>query len=162
MAQTQGKENTEFDTLKELIAGILIWALAGQGVIVLLLRGRAPQGLPYSSVCWWLGVMVALIWAVHMCLGMREAFVLNESAAVARMRFHVIIRYAVALIVMLLIYLYIKKYFDEKMLIYATAYVPGIMVLKAGAYTQPLIRWIRRRTGSFDGSPEAEKEQENG
>ena len=33
----------------------------------------------------------------------------------------------------------IKKFFDEKMLIYATAYVPGIMVLKAGAYTQPFI-----------------------
>ena len=150
MARTGKKENTEFDTLKELIIGVVIWALIGQAAIVLLLKDRAAHGIVYASVCWWLGIMVAVIWAVHMCLGMREAFVLNESAAVARMRLHVIIRYAVALTVMVLIYLYIKKFFDEKMLIYATAYVPGIMMLKMGAYTQPLIHRILGHKGSSE------------
>ncbi|MBR0147594.1 MAG: hypothetical protein IKR56_00330 [Lachnospiraceae bacterium] len=142
MAQTQGKENTEFDTLKELIIGIVFWAFIGQAGIFFLLRSRGAEGMAYASVCWWLGVMVAVIWAVHMCLGMREAFALNESAAVARMRLHVIIRYTVALTVMVLIYLYIRKFFDENMLIYATAYVPGIMMLKFGAYIQPLVHRI--------------------
>ena len=151
MARTgEKKENTEFETLKELVAGIGIWAVIGQAVILVLLKGRSGQGAVYSSVCWWLGIMVAVIWAVHMCLGMRVAFGLNEGAAVARMRVHVIIRYIVALVVMVLIYLYIKKFFDEKMLIYATAYVPGIMMLKMGAYTQPLIHRILGHKGSSE------------
>ncbi len=132
-----GEKST--DTLAELIVGIIVWGFFGQVAFLFFTKGT---GLLLVSGGWWLGAMVAVFWAVHIHAGLRKVLALGMGDAQTALRFHAIIRYLVAAAGMALLYVSISLAGRKEMMIYAASYVPGILTLKAAAYTQPLIHRI--------------------
>jgi hypothetical protein len=76
---------------------------------------------------------------------------MSVSDAQGLIRFHAIVRYLVAAAAMGFLYFGIVAGVGTQGLIYGTAYVPGILTLKAGAYTQPLIHGIFAKKSSGEG-----------
>lgn len=124
--------DSDRETLRELIAGILLMGVLGAGLFIVL---------KLSAVliwCWSIGICVAVVWAVHMQRGIRAAFSMNEADAIVQMRKSAVIRYLIAVAFMVAIYFRLS----EAERVYAMGYVGGIFMLKLGAYLQPFIHSV--------------------
>ena len=115
------------DVLDELLAGIVLFGLICQIVLLVFFRER----LPYYSAGLWIGVMLAAAGGVHMAWSLDKALDLGQEGAVKKMRSYSLIRYAVALMVlgMMMIFDFAGP---------LTAFL-GLMGLKVSAYLQPLL-----------------------
>lgn len=125
------KENTSssIETLKELIAGIILFNIAAQLVGVFL-----PVALLPYSIGLWVGAATAAAMAIHMHHSLSEALSYTEADAIVAVRKGAMIRYAIACVVMLVVYF--TGYAN------GLAYVCGVLSLKAGAYLQPLLHGV--------------------
>lgn len=131
-------------TLMELITGVIAWAFIGELVLLFAFDAGAGDRV-IMSVSWWLGAAVAIFWAIHIKNGLLRALGMSMGDAQGLLRFHAVVRYAVAAAGIGILYLGVVLFAGGDSLVYATAYVPGILTLKAGAYTQPLIHGIFER-----------------
>ncbi len=119
-------------TLLCMMAGTLLYGLAGQIIILLFLRGVAG-----CTVGWWVGILLALLGAAHMYWSLDRALDLGEKGAAKKLVFHNILRYVVFL--------------GASMLLMVTgignpvACVFGIFGLKAGAYLEPFLEKLYRK-----------------
>ena len=130
-----------YDTLAELIAGIAVWGVLGQILLAFILKGN--EAMIWCSICWWLGVGVAVFWAVHLSGSLKKALSSGEGKAMDMLRYHAVVRYLVAAAVMFIIY--VADYLgliSRGLLEYGISYVPGILTLKLGAYSQPFMHKI--------------------
>ena len=123
----------EDHTLHELMIGITAVNLIL--AVIAAFTGERQKALCAVAV----GLITALIYAVHMAVTIDDALYLDEKGAVFQTRKHTLIRYlAVCVIVGTCLYL---KVADPIFLILS------VMSVKAGAYIQPLVHKILcRRT----------------
>ena len=134
-----GKESTEellegtgenpVYTLLELLFGIILAGAVGLVLILTVFHGGA-----FMVLGWAAGILAALIMAVHMYRNISRAVDYSEGDAQISMRNGALIRYGVALVLMLLVFYSGKA--DP------VAYVIGMLMLKAGAYMQPFSHFL--------------------
>ncbi len=117
-------------TLFELGIGILIFGIVCQ-LFVVFVQGKAGY-----SIGLWIGIVTALVAAFHMWWSLDRGLDFGEKAAVSYLTKHNMIRYAVIIIVIVVVA--VTKVGNP-----LSAFL-GIMGLKAGAYLQPLTKKISR------------------
>ena len=127
---TQKKENINNpdEVLRELATGIIAVGIVGQ--IFCLFFSQ----IFFESMGWWLGIAVALFMGWHMYHNLGRILGLAEGDAISAARTGAIIRYAVALGIMLVVYF--------TGWVSGVTYVLGIFSLKIGAYLQPVTHKI--------------------
>lgn len=121
--------NSDEETLRELAAGIVLMGIAGQILFIILKLSILV------SWCWWIGIVIAVTWSVHMRNGIKAALSMEEKDAIVQMKKHSVIRYMIAVLIMVVLYFRLKE--NER--VYAVAYLAGIYMMKAGAYLQPTV-----------------------
>ncbi|HOO27077.1 MAG TPA: hypothetical protein PLU43_01325 [Lachnospiraceae bacterium] len=115
----------ENETLRELLAGILISGFSMQLLLVIFTKHFA-----YYAIGLWTGIAAALIMAVHMAYALDTALSLGEKGAAAYIRKKSIVRYV--LVCILLVLAGITNFGSPVTLLL------GVMGLKTGAYLQPV------------------------
>ncbi len=133
------------NALPGLLLGILLYGAIVEiiGVWFVEDKIRYSSGLAIGIVC-------ALIMAIHMAIVIEDSVSLNsEKAARVRTTTHSLIRYVVIVVLFfLLVYFNLGNMFTA---------IIGVMGLKASAYAQPLIYKLHRK---FLGLPPETEEQE--
>ncbi|MCD8132183.1 MAG: hypothetical protein LUE16_13120 [Lachnospiraceae bacterium] len=136
MSAGSGKSKNVFlkinTTLLCMMAGTLLYGLAGQIVILIFLRGVAG-----CTAGWWVGVLLAVFGAAHMYWSLDRALDLGEKGAARKLVFHNILRY--------LVFLGASALLMVTGIGNPVACVFGIFGLKAGAYLEPLLEKLYRR-----------------
>ena len=117
-------------TLFELGIGILIFGVVCQ-LVVFFIKDKAGY-----SIGLWIGIVTALLAAIHMWWSIDRGLNFGEKAAVSYLTKHNMIRYAAIIIVIVVVA--VTKIGNP------LATFLGIMGLKAGAYLQPLTKKISR------------------
>lgn len=118
-------DNSANETLKELIAGIIVYGTIVQIPVCFIATGN----LSYLSFGLWIGVVVAVGMAIHMKRSIEDALDLGEAGAAKHMRKMYALRYVVVAIVF-----GATVYFDVGSPI---TLLVGVLGLKIGAYLQP-------------------------
>lgn len=114
--------------LKELMIGILCWGLLTQLTIVWFLDNKCS-----FSIGLWLGCVFALGLAYNMWYTLDKALDMPEKNAQSYLASRSIIRYLCIVIMLGVVMLFFSKY------MHPLAVFTGVMTLKLGAYTQPLV-----------------------
>lgn len=121
-------------TLLELMIGILAWGVFWQIAGVWFVEDKL-----LSSIGLWIGVILALLAAVHMYWALNKALSLDEKGAQKVVMSHSLIRYGVIVLVLAVL--------GVTQLINPLITFLGVMGLKAAAYMQPFIhRFISKDT----------------
>ena len=121
-------------TLLELLIGILIWGLFWQLAGVWFVPDKLS-----NSIGLWIGVLLAMLSAVHMYWALNRALDQDEKGAQKVVMSHSLIRYAVIVLVLAVIGV---TEFSNPLIGFI-----GVMGLKAAAYMQPFIhRFISKDT----------------
>lgn len=118
--------------LCEMLVGLFLTSILGQIVIIFLPLERLAV-----SIGWWAGILVAAFMAVHLKWSTSRLLDYSEKEAVSSLQKYVIIRYGVAIVVLVL--LSICKLGNP------VSYILGILGLKIAAYSQPLIHHIHQK-----------------
>lgn len=123
-------------TLLELIFGIFIYGIICQIIGGILVEDK----FGYSSGLW-IGIVTAVVAAVHMWHSLDRALDFDEGTAGKKMQAQSIVRYVIIVIIMVLTMV--------NGITNPLAAFLGIMGLKVAAYTQPfthklLIRFLRK------------------
>lgn len=116
-------------TLKEMMLGIVV-----AGVIVAALCGFFSKSFLTDIIGLLFGLAGAIFMAIHMACTIEDAVLLGEKGAIAYTRKMTYIRYGVICVIVVLVG--VAKIGSPVMC------VIGVMLLKAGAYMQPLIHRI--------------------
>jgi len=124
--------NSDQETLRELSAGIVLMGVIGQ-IFFLIFKMSV-----LVSWCWWIGIVLAVTWAVHMRNAIKAAVSLSENDAIVQMKKNAVIRYMIAVLVMVVLYYRL----EESERVYAIAYLAGIYMMKLGAYLQPFVHKV--------------------
>ncbi len=114
------------ETLLELLVGIIMYGTIAQ-IIGLFLHGNKL----FFSVGLWCGIGVALFMAIHIYRSLVVMLELSEKDSGAYLRNKVLIRTAVVVIVLFLVY--ISKLGNP------VVYCFGVLGLKIAAFLQPMI-----------------------
>lgn len=114
-------------TLKELILGIIIWAILFISIDLLLMKGKVAV---FFGIL--LGSIVAIGNAVSIYKSLDTALDLDVNSSEKKMRKSALIRFGIMGLVVLL-----AIYFPE--IIHLIGVVFGILTLKLSAYLQPII-----------------------
>lgn len=123
---------SNFNTLMELILGILIYAVPVE-IIVLLVADRKL----FSTIGFFAGVALAVFMTIHMAIIIEESVSRGEVGALKHVRFGYIIRIAVFLVVFLaLFFLGIGD---------VVAALFGLISLKVSAYLRPLTHKVTQK-----------------
>ena len=130
-------ENT---TLKEMLTGILIWALLWQTGILIYPRQRM-----YNTTGLWIGIFLAVFYSISLLRSIETSLEYDEKSAVTYSRKKYLLRYGIVCIVFVLTAL-LKA--GNLLCLFA-----GLMGIKIGAYLQPFVR--RRIYGIIDPPGEA-------
>lgn len=120
------KENK---TLKEMLIGIGISAVIG---VVIILIATKQKG--YNVCGLLIGMLGAIFMGVHMALTIEDALLFDEKTAISYIRKQTYIRYAVACILVIAV--------GVTNIASPVAAVFGLLLLKPGAYLQPLVHKI--------------------
>ena len=121
-------------TLLELMIGILVWGVFWQIAGVWFVEDKL-----LSSIGLWIGVILALLAAVHMYWALNKALFLDEKEAQKVVMSHSLVRYGVIVLVLAVL--------GVTQLINPLITFLGVMGLKAAAYMQPFIhRFISKDT----------------
>lgn len=119
--------------LSELILGEIIYGILAQ--IVILFTDK----ILYYSGGLWIGIVSAVIMAIHMDYSINRALDYDEGSAIKIVRKDSIIRYfSILLVFGLLMY--------TNLLSPIVAFI-GVISLKAGAYMQPIVHKSLRKIG---------------
>lgn len=118
-------------TLYELVFGIVFAGIAGQ-LIEIAFHMDADV-----YIGWWTGVLTAVFMSIHMFFNIKKLLDYSEADAQTEMKNGAMLRYAIAAIVMIIAFL--SGYANP------VAYVLGIIMLKAGAYLQPVTHSLSKR-----------------
>jgi len=116
-------------TLREMILGIF-----AAGVLAAVLCGILSKNFLTDIIGLLCGIAGAVFMAVHMACTIEDAVLLGEKGAIAYTRKMTYIRYGVICIIVVLVG--VSRIGSPVMC------VVGVMLLKAGAYLQPLIHRI--------------------
>lgn len=116
--------NSADKTIKELIIGIIAY-----GVLAQIICFFAAENLRYVSFGLWIGIGVAVGFAIHLKRSIEDSLDYGESGAVKHMRKTYAVRYTVTAII-----LGAAVYFEIG---HPIALLAGVMGLKIGAYVQP-------------------------
>lgn len=119
------------ETLKEMLAGMLVYGLIGQIVILIFFKSV------WISLGWWIGVLTALVCAYQMWWGLDKALDLSEDDARKKMTAYSMMRYGIIVLIMAVVM--ITEVANP------LAAVFGVFALKAGAYLQPLMHRLGER-----------------
>lgn len=130
-----GKNSNE--TLKEMLLGMLVYGVIGQIVILIFIRGWDV------TLGWWIGVLTAMACGYQMWWSLNKTLDLGENEAYKQMIAYSTIRYLAIVAVMAVVM--ITKIANP------LAAVFGVFALKAGAYLQPLMHWLKKRFGKNEG-----------
>ncbi|MCR4739939.1 MAG: hypothetical protein K5886_06720 [Lachnospiraceae bacterium] len=117
-------ENT---TLKEMLTGILIWALLWQAGILIYPRDRL-----YNSAGLWIGIILACYYSINLLNSIRMSLEFEEKAAVTYSRKKYLFRYGIVCVVFA-----VTAFLRIGNLLCLFA---GLMGIKIGAYLQPFVR----------------------
>lgn len=123
-------------TLRELMYGILFFALICEVVLLIFTKNRI-----YNSLGLAIGILVSLICAVHMAWGIDIAVNLDEKSSIAFTRKYTVIRYLLMCIVLVAV--------GITDIASPVTLILGYMGLKMGAYLNPL---IHRFTGKDENN----------
>lgn len=132
------------ETLKEMLIGILLG-----GVILIGCFFMFSKTPVYYSVGLLFGIAGAVFMACHMAITIEDAVLLNEKDAISYIRKMTYIRYGVACILVVLV--------GVTNIGSAVFSVFGLLLLKMGAYMQPLVHRILK--GKEDNFFTAEENQ---
>lgn len=116
-------------TLKEMILGIVV-----SGALVALACAFLSKNVLTDIIGLLLGIAGAVFMVIHMAVTIEDAVLLGEKGAIAYTRKMTYIRYAVVCVIVIVVG--ITKIGSPVMC------VIGVMLLKAGAYLQPLAHRI--------------------
>ncbi len=123
-------------TFLELESSIVMWSLIFQATIVWLVPDKKT-----FSVGLWLGCFISLALAYHMWISIDKALNMDEKNARAYMTSRSIIRYASIVIMLGVSMAFLSKW------AHPLAVFLGVMTLKCGAYTQPVVHnFVNRKT----------------
>lgn len=127
-------------TLLELLSGIFIYGILCQAIGVFLVHDKVA----YSSGLW-IGIVTAVVTAIHMWKSLDRALDFDESTASKKMQAQSIVRYVCIVIIMVLTMI---NGFTNPLAAFL-----GIMGLKVAAYLQPFthkffIRFFGKKTES--------------
>ncbi len=126
-------------TLLELSVGILSWGVICQVVGLFLVEDKGAY-----SIGIWLGVLLAMISAVHMWWGLDRMLDYSQDVAMKRMLKHNILRYI--LIAVILAFIMVSGVANP------LAAFLTLIGLKISAYIQPLTHKLVARFYKEDGS----------
>lgn len=130
---TMIKENESINksemVLFELISGVVFCGLVVQVAFFFF-----PIDVLYYSCGWWSGIVIACFMAFHMYRSLSSALDLEEGMAMSSVRKSSLIRYTTVLVVMVIVH-YAK-------IGSVVAYIFGVLMLKTGAYFQPIVHKI--------------------
>lgn len=124
----------ENKTLREMLAG-----LVAAGVVVTVICLIFSKDILFNCIGLWIGIVGAAFMVIHMAYTIEDVVLLDEKSAVGYSRKMTFIRYIVVCILVVLTG--VTKIGSPVMC------VIGILLLKAGAYLQPL---VHRITGDRD------------
>lgn len=123
--------------LLELLTGILLFGAACQLAALFL-----PVDAAQHAAGLWTGILLAMLFAVHMLYSLNKAFTRDEKSAARLIAGGYIARYLLTFIILALLYYTGIGYLLSGFL--------GVMGLKTGAYLQPFIHkfynWIFHET----------------
>ena len=125
-----GKNGSE--TLKEMLCGMLAYGVIGQIVILIFFRSFDV------SLGWWIGVLTAMVCGYQMWWSLNKALDLDESNAYEKMIAYSTTRYLVIVVIMAIVMI--------TTIANPLAAVFGVFALKAGAYLQPLVHRLGKRS----------------
>ncbi|MCR5735090.1 MAG: hypothetical protein K6G22_10830 [Lachnospiraceae bacterium] len=125
----------ENSTLKEMLTGIIIWAVLWQiGIFIY------PHDRLYNSSGLWIGIFLAVFYSISLFRSIQSSLDYDERSAVTYSRKKFLLRYGIVCIVFV-----ITALLKAGNLICLFA---GLMGIKIGAYLQPFVR--RRVYGIID------------
>ncbi|EET62606.1 hypothetical protein BRYFOR_05641 [Marvinbryantia formatexigens DSM 14469] len=118
-------------TLKELLCGIFLW-----GLLLALVLVWFSDSKPAFLLSLFAGVLAAAGMAFHMCHFIEDSLELTQEDASRHMKKGTVLRIAAAMVLAVLVWL-----LDGDIV----AVFLGLLTLKLGAYTQPLIHRLTGR-----------------
>lgn len=113
------------NSLPDLIIGILFFGIICEVIVIII----ASNAMMYS-IALWIGVLLAIVMAVHMANVLNNAVTFGEGGAEKLMRSHSFLRYGILVIILGIIM--ITEILNPLMVFL------GIMSLKVAAYIQPI------------------------
>lgn len=116
-------------TLREMLIGII-----ASGIIVALLCAALAKNVLFDITGLGVGIVGAIFMAIHIACTLEDAVTLDEKGAISHMRKMTYIRYGVICVLVILVGVF--KVGSPVMC------VIGVMLLKAGAYLQPVTHRI--------------------
>lgn len=125
-------------TLVELIIGIIAYGIVAQGILVAIAAKVLGKTI-YYSLGLWIGIVLAVMLALHMNRTIEKAIEAGEAGAEKTVKVGAILRYVVICVLM-----FIVAFADisNPVMVFV-----GCMGLKVGAYVQPITHGILRKCG---------------